>query len=192
MSIDDDIYEVMEHCKNSEVEKTFGRVCSYINRVEAEEEEFHTKYVTLRKAMLLLESPSEEFNAAFAKITELIAEMSWGVDLPSPMQVYFIDEDSLFDYKGHPDQLPPIKTKGLEVDPKNYEVVFEAIRRKLTGATEYDPYVTLQTKLNKAKDIITRAEDRINDMLQGDDGQAFDEAEAFLAILNDHLKGEIE
>ena len=68
---------------------------------------------------------------AFIKITNLIAEMSWGRDLPSPVTVYFqelgADEPQ----------------KVYAVDSKNYEVVFDAIYQMLKKNPAYEPYESL-------------------------------------------------
>ncbi|MDH3981312.1 MAG: hypothetical protein OES84_00250 [Kiritimatiellaceae bacterium] len=117
-------------------------------------------------------------NEQFIRITELIGEMSWGIDLPSPMTVYM---------QAWGDKEP---SKILATDPKNYEVVFDAIYQKLKNNPDYSPlreerkrYSSLAEENRKLKDqlaqyanemmrlkgIMQMFEERLDDASNSDD-----------------------
>ena len=79
---------------------------------------------------------SEADDKAFARITELVGEMAWGIDLPADMTVLIKTEN------GDPPQ-------EYDVDPLSYKVVYDAIWQKLKLNEGYNPYVDLQLKLQE-------------------------------------------
>jgi hypothetical protein len=62
----------------------------------------------------------------YAAITELIGEMSWGIDVPSPIVLSYVERLG-----------EGIKT--IAMTPKSMEPVFEAIYQKLKTAPNYNP-----------------------------------------------------
>jgi hypothetical protein len=81
----------------------------------------------------------------FIRITNLIGEMSWGIDLPSPMSVVMQSQD------GEPQKL-------YAVDPENYHIVFAAIYTKLKKNPYYSPLKIMDTKLQAAYNDVIRLE----------------------------------
>lgn len=69
----------------------------------------------------------------YGKICRLIGEMSWGIDLPSPMKVY------VQDFGQNPKEIHA-------VDSRNYEPVFEAIYQKIIRSEGYEPTRELERK----------------------------------------------
>ncbi len=92
---------------------------------------------------------------SFARITELISEMVWGIDLPPVMTVEYNDP-----ILGDP--------RRLSVDPKTYKPVFEAIAQKLVSASTYEPFITLKLDNDRlrsqlrSKDIIAQKNSELN------------------------------
>lgn len=62
----------------------------------------------------------------YCAITELIGEMSWGVDLPSPIVLHYVEELG-----------GEVKSKAMT--PRSMEPIFSAIYHKLKTAPNYNP-----------------------------------------------------
>ena len=80
----------------------------------------------------------------FVRITELIGEMSWGIDIPSPIVIAYCDISG------------DIKTKSCY--PKEMEPVFDAIYNKLKTAKEYAPMPQLRKENSELRERIQQLE----------------------------------
>lgn len=91
---------------------------------------------------------------AYVKITEIIGEMAWGIELPSPMQVSYLEDGKLMHRM---------------IRPESYEPVFDAIYRRLKMNTEYSPVQIWRDKEEQMNAHIIKLENALIELLEAYD-----------------------
>jgi len=86
----------------------------------------------------------------YAAITELIGEMSWGIDVPSPIVLSYVERLG-----------EGIKT--IAMTPTSMEPVFEAIYQKLKSAPEYNPLKDANKRIAEQDALIKELQEMVTE-----------------------------